>query len=104
MKFSFGQSGLVFVHIALRPYRGFQVMDPEFRDILELYCINQPCTRVKKAETVAMLSNQIVSFVTQFKLSVVTFDIETIHVDIDTCINKHSGMIRDPKWPGVIHR
>ena len=34
MKFSFGQSGLVFVHIALRPYRGFRVMD-----ILELYCI-----------------------------------------------------------------
>ena len=40
MKFSFGQSGLVFVHIALRPYRGFMVMDPEFRDRLELYCRN----------------------------------------------------------------
>ena len=50
MKFSFGQSGLVFVHIALRPYRGVRVMDPEFRDLLELYCtaLALGCTCWKK--------------------------------------------------------
>ena len=31
-----------------------------------------------------------------------TFDIENLHFDIDTCINKHSGMIGDQKWLGVI--
>ena len=36
---------------------------------------------------------------TPVKLSVVTFDIENLHFDIDTCMNKHSGMITDQKWP-----
>ena len=35
---------------------------------------------------------------TPVKLSVVTFDIENLHFDVDTYINKHSGMIRDQKW------
>ena len=26
-------------YIALRPHRGFRVMDPQYRDILELHCI-----------------------------------------------------------------
>ena len=39
---------------------------------------------------------------TPVKLSVVTFDIENLHFDIDTRINKHLGMIRDQKWLGVI--
>ena len=39
---------------------------------------------------------------TPVKQSVATYDIENLHFDIDTCINKHSGMIRDQKWLGVI--
>ena len=27
-------------YIALRPYPGFRVMDPQYRDILELHCID----------------------------------------------------------------
>ena len=41
MKLHFGQSGLVFGHIALRPHRGFRVMVPEYCDIMELYCISK---------------------------------------------------------------
>ena len=57
-----------------------------------------------QAETMAIVinqSNQIASFETPVILSVVTVDIENLHFDIDTCINKHSGMIRDQNWRGV---
>ena len=56
------------------------------------------CGRRRLRLLLPVKSNQIASFVTPVKPSVVTFDIENLHFDV----NKHSGMIRDQKWLGSI--